>query len=84
MPYPLRPGLEPLPWFAGSTRTGDSAENQADLETFIIEQYRAGRSLRKIAELVDRSQTAVRRALDKHGVIHRPAGAAPLGRTGPT
>jgi hypothetical protein len=34
--------------------------------------------LRELAELVDRSQTAVRRVLDKHGVARRPVGAAPL------
>jgi hypothetical protein len=51
---------------------------QAELEAFIVAQYRAGRSLREIGELVDRSQTAIRRALDKHGVRRRQAGAAAL------
>ena len=77
VPYPPRPQLRPLPEFAGTASTGTvpSRELQARLETFIVDQYTAGRSLREIAELVDRTQTAVRRALDKHQVPRRPAGA---------
>lgn len=77
MPYPPRPQLRALPEFTG---TRDSAHPllQERLETFIVDQYAEGRSLREIAELVDRSQTAVRRALDKHKVPRRPAGARPL------
>jgi len=48
------------------------------LEAFVVEQYRAGRSLREIAELVDRTQTAVRRVLDKHDVRRREPGASPV------
>ena len=77
MPYPPRPQLRPLPEFAG-TRDGAHPLLQARLETFIIASYREGRSLREIAELVDRTQTAVRRVLGKHGVPRRPAGARPL------
>ncbi|MGY1820502.1 helix-turn-helix domain-containing protein [Geodermatophilus sp. SYSU D00079] len=78
MPYPPRPGLRPLPEFAGTARSGNAAAGdvQARLERFVIEQYAAGRSLREVAELVDRSQTAVRRVLDKHGVHRRQSGAA--------
>jgi hypothetical protein len=77
VPYPPRPQLRPLPEFIG---TRDSAHPvlQARLETFVVGQYAEGRSLREIAELVDRSQTAVRRALDKHQVVRRPSGARPL------
>ena len=77
MPYPPRPQLRPRPEFAG---TRDSAHPllQQQLETFIITAYIEGRSLREVAELVDRSQTAVRRALDKHQVPRRPAGARPV------
>ena len=80
MPYPPRPQLRPLPEFAGTARTGTvpGRELQARLETFIVEEYAAGRSLREIAELVDRTQTAVRRLLDKHQVPRRPAGARPI------
>jgi hypothetical protein len=80
VPYPPRPQLRPLPEFTGTARTGTvpGRELQAQLETFIVDQYAAGRSLREIAELVDRSQTAVRRVLDKHDVPRRPRGAASL------
>jgi hypothetical protein len=80
MPYPPRSQLRPLRQFAGTARSGNPAAGdvQALLERFIVEQYGAGRSLREIAEQVDRSQTAVRRVLDKHGVPRRPRGAVPL------
>jgi predicted transcriptional regulator len=77
VPYPPRPQLRPLPEFTG-TRDGAHPLLQARLETFIVASYREGRSLREIAELVDRSQTAVRKALDKHQVARRPSGARPL------
>jgi hypothetical protein len=56
MPYPPRPQLRPLPTFAGTARTGTvpSAQLQAQLEDFVLAEYAAGRSLRQIAELVDR------------------------------
>lgn len=81
VPYPSRPQLRPLSEFAGTARTGTvlSPELQARLETFVVDQYNSGRSLREIAELVDRSTTAVRRVLDRHQVHRRPAGAQPLG-----
>ena len=85
MPYPPRPQLRPRPEFAGTARNGTarngtipSPELQERLEAFVVAQHNAGRSLREIAELVDRSVTAVRRALDKHQVPRRPSGARPL------
>ena len=80
MPYPPRPSLRPLPEFAGTARTGTvfSVEFQARLEAYVLEAYADGRSLREIAELVDRSLTAVRRTLDKHHVSRRPSGARSL------
>jgi hypothetical protein len=77
MPYPPRPQLRPLPAFAGTARTGTvpSQRLQAQLEAFVLGEYAAGRSLRQIAELIDRSPTAVRRVLDKHGVPRRAVGA---------
>ncbi|MGY1684959.1 helix-turn-helix domain-containing protein [Geodermatophilus sp. SYSU D00867] len=36
-----------------------------------MEQYAAGRSLRELAELTDRSFSAVRKILDRHGVRRR-------------
>jgi hypothetical protein len=83
VPYPPRTQLRSLPEFAGTARTGTvpSRELQARLETFVVSQYTAGRSLREIAELVDRSPTAVRRVLDRHQVHRRPAGARVLTET---
>ena len=52
-----------------------SAELQAQLESFVLAEYAGGRSLRQIAELTDRSPTAVRRVLDKHRVPRRAVGA---------
>ncbi len=79
MPYPPRPQLRPLTEFAGTARTGTvpGPALQARLEAVVIEQYTAGRSLREVAELVDRSPTAVRRILDKHHVPRHPVGARP-------
>mgnify|MGYP003416249049 FL=1 len=59
MPYPSRPVLEALPEFQGTATVRQSAEQRARLVTFSAEQYRAGRSLRQIAELTDRSQTVL-------------------------
>ena len=77
MPYPPRPQLRPLPAFAGTARTGTvpSPRLQARLESFVLAEYAAGRPLRQIGELIDRSLTSVRRVLDKHGVHRRAAGA---------
>jgi predicted transcriptional regulator len=69
-----------MPEFTGTARTGNPAGGgvQVRLEAFVVEQYRAGRSLREIAELVDRSPTAVRRVLNRHQVPRRGRGAARL------
>lgn len=77
MPYPPRPQLQPLPQFAGTARTGTvpSPELQAQLEAYVLTAYAEGRSLSEIGDLVDRTQTAVRRVLDKHQVHRRPMGA---------
>lgn len=78
MPYPPRPQLRPLPQFAGTARNGtvSSVQLRTELEHFVVTAYTDGRSLREISELVDRSQTAVRRVLDKHQVPRHPVGAA--------
>ena len=77
MPYPPRPQLAPLPQFAGTARNGTipSRDLQNQLEAYVVTAYLHGRSLREIAELVDRTQTAVRRVLNKHQVPRRPVGA---------
>lgn len=81
MPYPPRPQLQPLPEFAGTARAGTilSRDLQDRLEAYVVTAYRDGRSLREIAELIDRSQTAVRRVLDAHKVPRRAVGAARTG-----
>jgi hypothetical protein len=55
---------------------------QADVEAFIVEQNAAGRSLRQLAELTDRSFSAVRNILDRRGVQRRGAGAEALREPG--
>ena len=63
MPYPPRPQLQPRPEFAGSASPRPNPAVQAQVEDFIVEQYTAGRSLRQLAELTDRSFSAVRNIL---------------------
>ena len=75
MPYPSRPVLKTLPQFEGSNTTRPTPQQRADLVAFVAVQYAAGRSLRELAELTGRTQTAVRRALDEAGVPRRPRGA---------
>ncbi|MGY1838121.1 MULTISPECIES: helix-turn-helix domain-containing protein [unclassified Modestobacter] len=48
------------------------------METFIVEQYAAGRSLRELSELTDRSFSAVRNILHKRGIPRRDSGAKTL------
>jgi quercetin dioxygenase-like cupin family protein len=64
------------PEFAGTASPRPNPEVQARVEAFIIEQYAAGRSLRQLAELTDRSFSAVRNILNRRGVHRRGAGAA--------
>jgi hypothetical protein len=58
MPYPDRPVLETLPQFRGMNVTRPTAEQRAELLEFIATEYRAGRSLRQLAELTGRAQAA--------------------------
>ena len=78
MPYPPRPQLRPLPDFAGTASPRPDPVVQSRVEAFVVDQYAAGRSLRELAELTDRSFSAVRNILDKHRVSRRPAGAGPI------
>jgi hypothetical protein len=68
LPYPPRPQLRPLPEFAGTALSRPDSAVQVRVERFVLQQYVAGRSLRELAELTDRSHSAVRNILDKHGV----------------
>ncbi|SNS69836.1 abortive infection protein, AbiV family [Geodermatophilus pulveris] len=78
MPYPPRPQLKPLPEFAGTAKSRPAPAVQARVERFILDNYAAGRSLRELAELTDRSHSAVRNILDKHGVRRRDTGAVTI------
>lgn len=81
-PYPGRPVRRPLERFAGTGGHGGAAADAA-LVAFVLEEYAAGRSLREIAELTDRSHSAVRYLLDRRGVLRRGRGARPLDEAGP-
>jgi DNA-binding NarL/FixJ family response regulator len=76
VPYPPWPQLRPLPEFVGTAVPRPDPVVQARVEAFVLEQYAAGRSLREIAELTDRSFSTVRNILGKHGVRRRGSGAA--------
>lgn len=82
MAYPGRRVLDALPQFVGSASVRQTPEQRAALLAFVAEQYEAGRSLREIAELTDRTQTAVRRALDQAGVVRRGRGARIVSNAG--
>lgn len=75
MAYPSRPTLKPLPEFIGSATVRQTTQQRERFIAFVAAQYQAGRSLRECAELTDRTQTAVRRALDEAGVRRRGRGA---------
>jgi hypothetical protein len=78
VPYPPRRTFAPLPAFRGTASSRPDPAVQAQVEAFIVEQYAAGRSLRELAELTDRSFSAVRNILDRHGLRRREVGAAPM------
>ena len=77
MAYPSRPTLRVLPQFDGTNSTRPTREQRRALVEYIAREYAAGRSLRELAELTGRTQTAVRRALDEAGVTRRGRGALP-------
>ncbi|MFC6044754.1 helix-turn-helix domain-containing protein [Nocardioides hankookensis] len=66
---------DPLPQFAGTASCRPTAAQREELIAFVAAGYRNGLSLRELAELTDRTQTAVRRALDQAGVRRRDVGA---------
>jgi hypothetical protein len=73
--YPSRPSLKVLPQFQGTAGVRQTPEQRAALLAYVEREYLAGRSLRELAELTGRTQSAVRRALDQAGVRRRPVGA---------
>lgn len=78
MPYPARPVPDPLPQFVGTAVVRQTEEQREALLSFVEAGYREGKSLRELAALTDRSQTAIRRALAERGVALRPCGAPSL------
>ena len=80
MAYPPRPQLRPLLEFVGTNLPRPDPAVQARVEAFVLAEYDRGRSLREIAELTDRSHSAVRNILAKHHVHRRGSGAAPQGQ----
>lgn len=75
MAYPGRPVRDPLPEFEGTAKTRQTREQRSALLTFVATGYQNGLSLRELAELTGRSQTAIRRALDQAGIARRGRGA---------
>jgi predicted transcriptional regulator len=65
-----------LPEFVGTNGVKPTTTQRAQLLAYVAREYPAGRSLRELAELTGRSQTAVRRALDELGIPRRRRGAA--------
>ncbi|TFV62047.1 helix-turn-helix domain containing protein [Geodermatophilus sp. DF01-2] len=82
MSYPPRPQLRPLTEFVGTNRPRLDPVVQARVEAFVLREYRSGRSLREIAELIDRSHSAVRNILEKHRVHRRGDGIVAWRGTG--
>lgn len=75
VPYPGRPVLDILPQFRGTATNRQTPEQRRQLLEFVAAEYPKGRSLRELAELTGRTQTAIRRALDEAGVPRRGRGA---------
>lgn len=80
MPYPARRVLEPLPEFVGTATVRQTAHQRERLIRFAREQYDAGRSLREIAELTDRTQSVLctsqaAEAVDGRSTMHLLAAA---------
>jgi hypothetical protein len=75
VPYPPRLQLQPLSRVAGTASPRPDPAVQGRVEASIVEKYAAGRSLPELAELTDRSFSAVRNILARHGVHRRGAGA---------
>ena len=79
MAYPSRPVLAVLPEFAHDAKTRSAPEERERLDAFVADRYTQGYSLRQIGELTGRTQTAIRRSLDRAGVQRRGRGARAAG-----
>ncbi|WP_419469561.1 helix-turn-helix domain-containing protein [Cellulosimicrobium cellulans] len=68
-----------LPQFREDRKHQSAREEIARLDAFVAEHYTGGSSLREIAELTGRTQTAIRRSLDRTGTPRRGRGAPTTG-----
>jgi len=59
--YPSRAIHDVLPQFVGTNVMKPTAEQRAQLLAFVAAEYPRGRSLRELAELTGRTQTAIRK-----------------------
>lgn len=75
MVYPGRPTLKVLARFVGTAGVHQTPQQRQQLRLYVATEYAAGRSLRELAELTGRTQTAIRRALEEEGVPRRGRGA---------
>ncbi len=75
MAYPPRPQRKAMPQFTGTNQSG--ARVDPELVAFVVARYNAGQSLREIAELTDRTHSAVRNILQRAAVHRRGPGAPP-------
>jgi len=73
--YPPRPVLDVLPQFANEAKSRWVPEEIARLDAFVAEYYPAGYSIHQLGELPGRTQTAIRRSLDRTGNPRRGRGA---------
>jgi predicted transcriptional regulator len=64
-----------VPEFVGTNSMKRTPEQRTRLIDFVGREYGTGRSLRELAELTGRTQSAIRRALDLAGVSRRGRGA---------
>lgn len=69
--------------FAGTVSPRLDPAVQAQVETYIVEQYALGRSLRVLAEETGRGFSALRKTLNRRGTP-RPVGARRLADEPPT
>ncbi|WP_152191211.1 helix-turn-helix domain-containing protein [Georgenia satyanarayanai] len=81
VPYPSRPILDSMAPFKHDLKNGYNQFQRDRFDAFVAQQYTAGLSLRQVAELTGRTQTAVRRSLDRSGVPRRDRGAPRLSET---
>lgn len=81
MVYPGRPLPPPLPQFVGTATIKQTPAQRVALLDYVEQCYREGKSLRVLAAETDRTQAAIRQALDQRDVPRRGPGAPPTGHS---